>query len=425
VSAEPREREVRPGEMREALLAGALFFLLLSSYFILRPIRDALGVAAGVSKLPYLFLGTLAVMLVANPVFSAVVARFPVKRFIPYTYQFFVVSLAAFHVAERVSPSVWVGRAFFVWTSVFNLFIPSIFWAFMVDRFDAQQGKRLFGLIGVGGTLGSIVGSATAAALARVLGPHNLLLVSAALLEAGTLLVFFYHASPAGNAAASAREALPPVGGSAWQGLRLVMSSRYLLGVAAFLLLYTVGSTVLYFEQADVVGKAFTDPAQRTELLARMELAVQSTTAVVQGLFTARILRKAGVGLTLALMPAVSVVGFVWVGSSGSAALPSLGVVIAFSVLRRSSNFALTNPAMEVLFTVVDRPTKYKAKSFLETFVYRAGDQIAAWSYGGLTLLGLSLTSIAWLAVPLSLAFLGLAFWLGRRQAALQASAAS
>jgi AAA family ATP:ADP antiporter len=421
VSAGARRWDVRPGELSEALLAGTLFFFLLSSYFILRPIRDALGVAAGVSKLPYLFLGTLAVMLVANPVFSGVVARFPVKRFIPFTYQFFVLSLAAFHVAERLSPSPWVGRAFFVWTSVFNLFIPSVFWAFMVDRFDAQQGKRLFGLIGAGGTLGSIAGSAIAATLARVLGPHNLLLVSAALLQVGTLLVFFYPAPGARASSPPSPQTLPAVGGNAWQGLQLVMSSRYLLGVAAFLLLYTLGSTVLYFEQADVVGKAFADSARRTEMLARMELAVQTTTAVVQGLLTAGILRKAGVGLTLALMPAVSVLGFACVGSSGSAALPSLAVVVAFSVLRRSSNFALTNPAMEVLFTVVDRPTKYKAKSFLETFVYRAGDQVAAWAYGALTALGLSLTSIAWVAVPFSLVFLALAFWLGRRQAALQA----
>ena len=394
------------------------FFFTLASYFVLRPIRDELAVASGARTLPWLFTGTLAVMLVASPIFSALVVRFPAKRFIGITYQFFAANLLVFFLAPRLGVDAAVaGRAFFVWTSVFNLFVVSVFWSFMADTFRSEQAKRLFGFIAVGGTLGSIAGSALTALLARSIGTLNLLLVSAALLEVAAFLVAIFPA-PAPDAATARmadERARRAIGGSVWAGITHVTRSRYLLGITGFLFLYTVGATVLYFAQTEIVGAHVTTREARTEMLARMELAAQTLTAITQVFFTARIIRALGLPAVLAIMPAVSVLGFAALGAGGA---PVLSTFILFSVLRRATNFGLTNPSMEILFTVVSREDKYKAKTFIETFVYRAGDQMAAWGYAGLTALGAGLAAIAWLAVPLSALFLALGVWLGREHTA-------
>jgi ATP:ADP antiporter, AAA family len=414
-----RAVDVKPGELRAMLLACAFFFFLLSSYFILRPIRDAMAVAAGVSKLPWLFAGTLSAMLVANPIFSALVSRFPVRRFIIIAYQFLALNLIAFYLLGRAlegQGEVWLGRVFFVWTSVFNLFVTSVFWSFMADHFRSDQAKRLYGFIGVGGTLGSIIGSAVTAVLARRIGPTNLLLVSTVLLEVAVLVVVMFPAredhrpervSPGGQSTV--------IGGSVWAGLTRVVQSRYLSGIALFILLYTLGSTVLYFEQTDIIGRFFKTDSARTEVLARIELAAQTLTALTQAFLTGRVIRWLGLAATLAIMPVLSVIGFTLVGASAIGLLPLLATFVAFSVARRATTFSLTDPAREVLYTSVSREDKFKAKSFIGTFVYRAGDQLAAWTYRGLTALGLGLAGIAWLAAPMSVAFVALAIWLARR----------
>ena len=436
--------DVDPGEARAVLLACLYFFFTLSSWFVLRPIRDEMAVAAGVRDLPWMFAGTLVVTLVANALYSALVARLPVRRFVAVTYQAFALCLVAFWFAWRArsgdGAGVWTGRIFFAWTSMYSLFVASVFWSVMADAFRSGQAKRLFGFIGVGGTLGSIAGSATTALLARSVGPVNLLLVSLALLELAALAVgAFYAAAPAAasthradeedSSAAAAAAAVaevasargarrPPraIGGSAWAGITHVSRSPNQLGIAVFLVLYTFGSTVLYFAQTEIVGATFTDRAARTELLARMEFAAQLLTAVTQAFFTGRIIRRVGLAATLAFLPAISVLGFAAIGASVWGLTPALATIVAFSVLRRASNYALTNPAMEALFTVVSREDKYKAKSFIETFVYRAGDQLAAWGYAGLAAHGLGVAGISWVAVPFSAVFLALGIWLGRRQ---------
>ena len=417
--------DVRPSELSAMVLAGLYFFFLLCSYFILRPIRDEMAVSAGVSKLPWLFLGTLAAMLVCNPLFSALVARFKAKHFIALTYQFFVLNLVLFYVLARILPGggePWLGRAFFVWTSVYNLFVVSIFWAFMADSFRSDQGKRLFGFIGMGGTLGSITGSALTAVLAARIGTAQLLLVSAALLQLTLCIVLaFPRRSVATKKEVASEDGV--IGGSAWAGIHSVAKSPYLLGICAFLLLYTLGSTFLYFEQTDVVGRYFSSRNARTELLAKLEFGAQVLTVVIQFFFTGRVIRWIGLPATLAVMPAISVLGFSAMGLSVMQATALLPSFVAFSILRRGTNFGLTNPAMEVLFTVVPREDKFKAKSFIETFVYRAGDQIGAWSYAGLTALGLGLSGIAWVAVPLCALFAALAVWLGRTEELLGGAA--
>lgn len=410
--------DIRPEEVRATLMACAYFFFALCSWFILRPIRDEMGVAGGVSNLPWLYTGTMAATLVANPLYSSLVVRFPVKRFIAIAYRVIMALVIGFFLLFQVWPQydLWIGRAFFVTSSVFNLFITAIFWSFMADRFRSDQGKRLFAFIGVGGTVGAIVGSAVTAALAERVGRLALLLVAVALLEVAVQCVRHFPATfresedPAREQRAEEER---PIGGSAWANVTHVLRSPYLIGICGFMLLFTIGSTSLYFHQADLAGKAFQDRATRTAFLARMDLAVQSLTVFLQVFVTGRLLRAIGVAPTLAILPAVSVAGFAALG-----ALPVLPVLVVFFVLRRALNFGLTNPTREVLFTVLPREDKYKAKSFIDTFVYRGGDQIGAWSYALLLGLGFSQSVIAWTVVPLSAAWLALALWLGRRQAA-------
>lgn len=426
VSLLRRVVDVKPNERAATRASFVFFFFVLCSWFVLRPIRDLIAVTTGVTKLPWLFGGTLIVTLIANPLFSSLVVRFPVRRFVPVTYQFFAANLLLFFIVMRATggmtagSSPWIGVVFYVWTSVFNLFITSVFWCFMADVFRSEQAKRLFGFIGVGGTLGAIVGSGVTALLATRVGPLNLLLVSIGLLEIASLLVLRFPASP-GSATSltdvpqSAEAA--PIGGSMWAGITSVMRSPYLAGIAGFLILYTIGSTFLYFEQADIVGHAYVSSSGRTAMLAKIEFAVQTLTVLTQIFLTGRIIRWFGLAITLALLPAMTALGFTALGMA-----PLLSTLVIFTVLRRGTNFGITNPAMEVLFTVVSREDKYKAKSFIETFVYRAGDQIAAWTYAIFAAIGLGASGSAFAAVPFALVWLVLGIWLGRRQTQLAAA---
>jgi ATP:ADP antiporter, AAA family len=409
--------DVRPGEVRAMVLGCAYFFFLLSSYFILRPIRDEISVASGTSRLPWLFTGTLIATLALNPLFSSLVVKFPVRTFIPYAYRFFTANLVLFYLLIRfysTRAEVWIGPAFFIWTSVFNLFVVSVFWGFMADTFREEQGKRLFGFIGFGGTIGGVVGSAITATLAQTLGTAALLLISAALLECAVQVVrrFPVLATGAGTGAATARER--PIGGSVFAGINHIVRSPYLLGICAYLLLYTVGSTFLYFQQTDIIGRTIADRAGRTAFLARMDFTIQTLTIVTQVFLTGKILKRLGVAFTLGLVPALSVAGFFALGLA-----PTLSMFVVFNVLRKAGEYSLGKPAREVLFTVVRREDKYKAKSFIDTFVYRGGDQVAAWSNALMNALGMGAAAIAFTAIPIMALWLGVAGWLGKRQQAL------
>ena len=424
--------DVEPQEVRAMLASAVFFFCALASWFVLRPLRDAVAAGTTPTQLSWLFVGTLTTTLVANPLFWALVVRFPPRKFIPYAYQVIVASLLVFYMLLRLGRGhdggaldVWTGRAFFVWTSMFTLFVTSLFWCFMADVFRSEQAKRLFGFIGVGGTLGSVAGSAATAVLAKSIGDVNLLLVSCVLLELAVVAVARFPlpgtaperaGDPDRRAQVSQVAQLQgrAVGGNLWAGFTHTVKSPYLLGIAVFLVLFTIGSTFLYFEQSSIVGATFTDRAMRTAVLARVELLVQVLTVLTQIFLTGRIIRWFGLVSALAFLPVVSMLGF-----GALASVPVFGALAAFVVLRRAGNFALTNPGMEVLFTVVPREDKYKAKSFIETFVYRGGDQIGAWTFAGLTALGLGLSAISWVAVPMSAVWLALGVWLSRRQAKL------
>lgn len=411
--------DVRPDELRALGMAFLCSLLVLSSYYILRPIRDEMGVAGGVKNLPWLFTGTLVAMLVANALFAGLVVKFPRRRFIAIAYRFFIANILIFYLLLRVLPAeqqIWVGRSFFVWVSVFNLFVLSVFWAFMVDVFQSEQAKRLFGFIAVGGTLGAIFGAAITASLAKRLGPVNLLLISAVFLELSAQCVRLF---PAGFKSTPEQARPEPsaeaaIGGSIWAGMVHAARSPFLLGISGYMLIHTISATLLYFQQASIAESQFSDRGARTAFFAQIDVWVNVLTIFAQAFVTGRLLKWFGVGVTLAVLPAVSFVGFAALGL-----WPVIAVLVIFQAVHRAANYSFSRPGREVLFTVLPREDKYKAKSFIDTFVYRAGDQIGAWSHPALTWLGLGLTGISFLAAPLAGIWLGLSLWLGRKQVGL------
>jgi AAA family ATP:ADP antiporter len=411
---------VRPHEVAVVAWCWLGIFCVLSSYYIMRPIRDQAGVAGGVHNLQWLFTGTLVAMLLLNLPFAYLVKRLPRHRFIAITYHFFVANIllfaTLFHGADAAQ-TVWVGRIFFIWASAFNLFVVSMFWQLNVDVFSPEQGKRLFGLIAAGATLGAIVGSGVTAVLARHVPPMVLLLGAAGLLEvavfsAGRLSRL--SASLARQPRDEAAEA--PIGGGVFAGITHVVRSPYLFNVGGFLLLFSVTSTFLYFQQAAIVSGAFRDRAAQTAFFATVDLFVNLLALVVQLFLTSRVVVLLGVALTLGVLPALTMVGF-----GAIALVPTVMAVAMFQVLRRAADYAIARPTRELLYTVASREDRYKAKSFIDTVVYRTGDQLGAWSVALLRAVGLGWAQVSFVAIPLAALWLVNALWLGRRQERLAA----
>ena len=416
---------VRPEEARVVWWCWLYIFAVLSSYYIMRPMREQMGVAGGVNNLQWLFTGTLAGMLLLNLPFAWLVKKLPRRRFIPLTYRFFAANIllfaAALHFADPAQ-TVWIGRAFFIWVSVYNLFVVSVFWQLNVDIFSPEQGKRLFGFIAAGATIGAISGSALTASLARAVSPTLLLLGAAILLEVAVFSVGrlarlspTLHRQPASGSEAAREDR--PIGGSVLAGITHAMRSPYLLGVSAFMLLFAITATFLYFQQAGIVSHSFPDRGAQTTFFATVDLVVNCLTLLVQLFFTGRIVILLGVGVALALLPALTMVGF-----GVLAFAPSLGTIAVFQVLRRAGDYAIARPTREVLFTVVPREDRYKTKGFIDTFVYRLGDQVGAWSVALLG--GLESTTTALAAIPIGAIWLVTGLWLGRREEVLEACSA-
>jgi AAA family ATP:ADP antiporter len=415
--------EVERHEVRGLLWSFAYFFSLLCGYYIVRPMRDAMGIAGGVEQLQWLFTGTFVAMLAAVPLFGWVTSRFPRRRFLPYVYYFFIANLLVFYALLGTEGShVHAARAFFIWTSVYNLFVVSVFWSFMADLYTNPQAKRLFGFVAAGGTIGALVGPALATALARPLGTASLLLLSAGFMGIAVLCIhrlIAWKAEERSAAPAEQRDAeTRALGGAVVAAIPLVLRSPYLLGIALFMLLFTTASTVLYFQQAQIVRDAFASSAERTAVFGAIDLAVNALTIVIQVLLTGRLVRALGIAWTLALVPVLLGLGFLALGVA-----PVLPVIVAVQILRRAGDYAITRPSREMLYVVLGREEKYKAKNFVDTVVYRAGDAVSAWAYAGLRAMGLSLGAIAFVAVPVAGLWAWLAHRLGRRQEALAARA--
>ncbi len=403
---------VRPGEARALLWSFAYFFCLLAGYYVLRPLRDEMGIAGGVKNLQWLFTATFVVMLAAVPVFGAVVARLPRKRFVPLVYHFFVLNIAVFWVLLTLNiEKVHVARVFFVWISVFNLFAVSVFWSFMADLWVSEQGKRLFGFIAAGGSAGALLGPLVTVGLAVPLGPVNLLIVAAVLLELAVVCAHRLEAA-APKVSADVRGKESGVIGGGWlSGIAMVLRSPYLGGIALWVSLLSLAGTFLYFQQANIVAAASDDPAVRTRIFATIDLAIGILTILVQFFATGRLIARFGVGKAAAALPFVFVLGFIALSLT-----PALFVVIAFQAVQRATNFALSNPAREVLFTVLDREEKYKAKNVIDIVVFRGADAASGWLFSALRGLGLELSAISFLTVPVSAVWLALALALGRGQ---------
>jgi AAA family ATP:ADP antiporter len=414
---------VRPEEVAALCWSFAYFFCLLAGYYVLRPLRDEMGIAGGVKNLQWMFTATFVVMLAAVPVFGWVVASLPRRRFIPLVYHFFVVNIAIFWLLLTFGGArVEVARVFFVWISVFNLFAVSVFWSFMADLYSSEQAKRLFGFIAAGGSAGALLGPAVTVALAVPLGPVNLLIVAALLLELAVLCAKrLESAAPArqrasvaphaGERALAKAEAAGGLGGGWLAGLAMIVRSPYLAGIALWVALLSIAGTFLYFEQANIVAAASDDPAVRTRIFATIDLVVGILTIAVQFLATGRLIARLGVGRAAAFLPLVFGVGFLVLGW-----MPGLAVVIAFQALQRTANFALSNPAREVLFTVLRRDEKYKAKNVIDIVVFRGADAAGGWAFSLLRGAGLELSTIALATVPLAAGWLALALSLGRAQ---------
>lgn len=438
------------GEFPLAVLAALFYFCVLCGYFFLRPVREAMGVSGGMDQLRWLFVVTSIVSLVAVLAFGGVVSRLNRRRFIPIGYSFVIVCLLIFSgllVFDVLSGGGLIGTdtqtplsrgvayTFYTWLSVINLFVNSLFWAFMVDVFNVDQGKRMFAFIGIGGTLGAIVGgwaTNTVSGLTEsAFLPVGLMLTGAGffvgaiavMLTLDRLAIRSEHSgltatSTAREAESDSSQAEPGViGGRAIDGALAIATSWYLVGIAGFIIAMAISNTLIYFTQANVVLESADSFSARVESFALFDMLAQILTLITQMFITTRLIRRLGVGLTLAILPLVTVAGF-----AALAIWPVFGVMAIFQAVHRATRYAVSRPSRETLFSVVPPAEKYKAKPFIDVFLYRGGDVAGAGIDLGLRLLGLGLAGVAAATVPFAGAWGVLCIALGRAQKRREAS---
>jgi len=398
------------------------FFFLLAAYYTIRPVRDEMAVQFGAKNLQWLFTATFFTMIALIPVFGWLASRLPVAKLLPTLYGFFAACLVGFHLAMDAGiEAKQLAPVFFVWVSVFNLFVVSVFWSFMADLFRIDAAKRLFGFISAGGSLGAVVGPGLTAYVAPKIGIANLPLLSATLL--GGAIVCIAMLLRIAKARGAGARFLKSAGGgegekpSLWIGVLRIARSPYLAGIAVYLICYTLLSTLLYFEQTRLVPEAIADPRERTQLFATVDLAVNTLTLVIQFFLTGRLLSRLGVLPMLVALPILNLAGF---GLFGLAT--TLPVLVVFGVTRRAGEFAITKPTRETLFTVVSKEEKYQAKNVIDTVIHRGGDAASSWFAAGLQAVGLSPSGMAFAGLPIAALWVAVAVYLGRKNEALQAT---
>ena len=400
-------------ELKGLLIATAYGFFIMFSYYILRAVRDEIS-SADRGNLQILWTVVFFVMMLAVPAYSWLASKFSRAVFVPLANRFFIVCLLTFWVCLMFLPleaRAWIDRVFYIWTSVFALFVVTVFWGFMSDCFDNNQGKRLFSFIAVGSSVGAMAGSAVTATLAEVLPAFSLLLLACIPLEIASWCARALDRQSSTGSVTIPGESARVIPGTAWSGMQAVFASRYLMGIALFIAMMTFVSTMLYFQQANLVAEAFANRAERTVFYARVDLVVSTLTIVFQLYLTARIIKWLGVGLVLAIVPLAMALGFLLLGL-----YPTLTVLVIIQVIYRSGRYGLTKPAREILWTVLDREAKYKSKPFLDAAVYRGGDLLSGWIYTGLAALGLSIGAIALASAPVAGVWAILALKLGSKQ---------
>jgi AAA family ATP:ADP antiporter len=410
-----RVARVEADEVRPVVVAFLLFFCVLCGYFMLRPVRETIGTVLGETEVEKLFAATFFASVAVIPLYGLACARLPRAVVLASVYAIFGVSLLVLAALMNADPdNVYAARFFYVWISVFNLFVVSVFWTLMVDRSTSEQAKRLFGVIAAGGTIGGLVAPLATDALIEPVGRTGVLIVSASLFGLAILcqvilLRLWHRSGDAGEQAAQTR----PMGGNPFAGITRVIRSPYLLGFCGFVLLLSAATTFLYFEQLRVVSEAFPDEDDRTQVFARLDFTVQALTLITQLFFTSRIATRLGVAVLLASVPLAMVGGFVTL-----AVVSNFWVLAVVMVLRRAGEYALTRPGREILFTSVDTETKYKAKNLIDVVVYRGGDALSAWVRKGLKASGLSFSAIAWVGAGIALVWALVGLWLARRHEA-------
>jgi AAA family ATP:ADP antiporter len=409
--------DIRSDNELIGLLWGTAYgFFIMFSYYILRAVRDEIS-SADRGNLQILWTAVFFVMLLAVPLYSWVASKWSRGVFVPLTNRFFIACLVTFWLCLAFLPESarpWIDRVFYVWTSVFALFVVTVFWGFMSDCFDNSQGKRFFAFIAVGSSVGGMLGSSITATLAEILPSFTLLLIACIPLVAASWCAKVLDRRFATGNVHIEGESSRAISGNAWTGMKAVFASPYLIGIASFIALMTFVSTMLYFQQANLVAEAFTDRGVRTAFFAKIDLVVNILTVIFQLYLTARIVKWLGVGLTLAIVPIVTAMGFVALGL-----YPTLAVLVLVQVIYRAGRYGLTKPAREMLWTVLGREEKYKAKPFLDAAVYRGGDLASGWIYTGLAAIGLSIGAIALVAAPVAGIWAIVGFKLGQREAAL------
>jgi AAA family ATP:ADP antiporter len=388
----------------------AYFLSVLCAYYIIRPVRDEMGVAVGTIGLQRLFVIVFFVMVAAVPLFGWVVSTFPCRRIVPIVYGFFIVNLIGFwslFQAGMYGPAV--AGTFFVWASVFNLFVVSLFWILLSDLYRTDQARRLYGIIAAGGSAGALAGPLITQSLVTTLGANNLLLASglflagAAAAAIGLRRLFVEIGEHQGEDL--------PIGKGVLAGAVATWRSPYIFRIALWILLANLVDTLFYLEQSRIVGETLADRNARVQLFARIDLTVSILTILAQVFLTGHVLENLGVGIAAATLPASAAVGLLLLTIS-----PTLGVIITIMAAQRTITFALANPAIKVLYTLVGQEEKYKAQNFNDTVVFRAGDAASGWLFNTLaTGLGLSLAAIAAVTVPITFAWFGLSIVLGRQ----------
>ena len=397
------------------------FFCLLCGYYVLRPVRDEMAVEGGVQHLPWMMTATFLTLLLATPLFGYLSSRVARYRLLLSLYAFFGVNLIGFFflMTSQVAPH-WVARVFFVWLSVFNLFVVSIFWSFMADLFSPTQGARLFGVIAAGGSIGAIIGPLLTVGLTYLLPISSLMLLSAAFLSVCGVCIHRLDAWSVQQPAHRMDRPEEPIGGSMWAGIRLVMESPYLLGICLYLLCLTTTATFLYMEQTKLVSDQISSPEVRTRLFSMIDLAVNVITFTTQLFFTSKMISRFGLASALVALPFVSAVGFGMIGL-----MPMLLLYVGFMIVRRVGEYAIAKPAREVLFTVLSREEKYKAKNFIDTALSRGGDASTGWIVNGVKALGVTAPQIAWLLIPAAVLWGWVGWRLAREEERLRVQAAT
>jgi AAA family ATP:ADP antiporter len=376
---------VEPREAGAVFAGLLLFFLVFTGYFMLRPVRETMGIAGGVDNLQWLFTGTFVTTIAVLPLFGWLAGKVRRRRILPWTYAFVASTLIGFAIGFRVAPDdPWIARAFYIWLSVFNLLIISVAWSVLADLFPSSQAKRLFALMAAGASAGGLCGPVLGVVLVGPIGHDGLMILSALLTlggaAAGHALQRWRDANPLPAEESTARGR--PLGGNPFAGLSQVLRSPYLLGIASFVVLLATITTFLYFEQAQLVEATFPDRADQTRVFGTIDAIVQSLAVLSQLFLTGRIAQRLGVGILLTAVPLIMAVGFLWLTFA-----PVFAVLAVVMVARRAGEYAFVRPGREMLFTIVPVESKYKAKNVIDTVVYRGGDAVSAWVKTGIDLI--------------------------------------